>query len=61
PQERLSEYGLTHEELTRRISLLGQTISERQLPDRAKGNEPSTIEGMRRALPLRKKSKGLDR
>lgn len=61
PQKRLSEYGLTPEELARRIGLLGQTISERQLPDQAKGNEPSTIEGMRRALPLRKKSKGLDR
>jgi hypothetical protein len=61
PQKRLSEYGLTHEELVQRIGLVGQIISERPLPDRATGNEPSTIEGMRRALPLRKKSKGLDR
>lgn len=61
PQSRLSEYGLTPADLTQRISLLGQTISERPLPELAKGNEPSTIEGMRRALPLSKKSKGLDR
>ncbi len=61
PQERLAQYGLTHEELTRRIGLIGQIISERPISNRVTGNEPSTIEGTRRALPLRKKSKGLDR
>ena len=60
PSGRLAEYGLSHEDLTRRVCLVGLASTDAPMQERYKGSE-SAIEAIRSALPSRKKSKGLDR